>query len=27
VVLIEDEGTLYQIGFEQIESARLVPEF
>lgn len=27
VVLIEDEGMLYRIGFEQIESARLVPEF
>jgi ribosome maturation factor RimP len=26
-VLIEDEGTLYRIGFDQIESARLVPEF
>jgi ribosome maturation factor RimP len=27
VVLIEDEGTLYRIAFEEIESARLVPEF
>ena len=27
VVLIEDEGTLYRIGIDQIESARLVPEF
>ena len=27
VILIEDEGTVYRIGFDQIESARLVPEF
>lgn len=27
VVLIEDDGTLYRVALDEIESARLVPEF